>query len=105
MDYEKNLGELKSVSDKINVHIENSIRPLKNLLISVGAYYTNSNSRSGLPVYNSITVSGRQVPYLQFADAEGNPLPVATAYRSQYTDTAGGGKLLDWRYYWKTHVN
>ena len=99
MDYSKNLGELKSLSDKINVHIENAIQPLKNLLITIGAYYTNTNSTSGLPAYNTILVSGRQVPYLQFADAEGNPLPVATAYKNQYTDTAGGGQLLDWKYY------
>jgi TonB-dependent starch-binding outer membrane protein SusC len=24
---------------------------------------------------------------------------VATAYRDEYTDTAGGGKLLSWKYY------
>jgi TonB-linked SusC/RagA family outer membrane protein len=99
MDYEENPGELKSLSDKINVHLENTLRPLKNLVITFGAYYTNSSSTSGLPPYNSIMVSGRQVPYLQFADAAGNALPVATAYRNQYTDTAGGGKLLDWKYY------
>ncbi len=99
MDYDKNLGELKSLYEKINVHLENTIQPLKNLLVSIGAYYTNSNSTSGLPAYNSIMVSGRQVPYLQFADAAGNPLSVATGYRDQYTDTAGGGKLLNWKYY------
>ncbi|HEU4606718.1 MAG TPA: TonB-dependent receptor, partial [Chitinophagaceae bacterium] len=60
--------------------------------------YTNSNSTSGLAPYNTITVGGRQVPYLQFADAAGNPLPVVTGYRNEYTDTAGGGKLLSWQY-------
>jgi TonB-linked SusC/RagA family outer membrane protein len=99
MDYEKNQGELKSLSNKINVHIENTIKPLRNLFVSIGAYYTNSNNTSGLPAYNSITVSGRQVPYLQFADAAGNPLSVATGYRDEFADTAGGGKLLNWKNY------
>lgn len=99
MDYNKNLGELKSLSDKINVHLENAMQPLKNLLVSIGVYYTNSSSTSGLPSYNSIMVSGRQVPYLQFADADGNPISVATNYRDEYTDTAGEGKLLNWKYY------
>jgi TonB-dependent starch-binding outer membrane protein SusC len=96
--YNKNLGELRSASDQINVHFDNSIKPLKNLLINIGAYYTNSSSTSGLSAYNTITVGGRQVPYLQFADASGNPLPVVTGYRPEYTDTAGGGKLLSWEY-------
>ena len=67
-------------------------------MIHIGAYYTNSNSTSGLASYNTITVGGRQVPYLQFADASGNPLPVITGYRNEYTDTAGAGKLLSWEY-------
>lgn len=99
VDYDKNLGELKSVSDKINIHVENTIHPLKNLLINAGAYYTNSNSTSGLPPYNTIMVAGRQVPYLQFADASGKPASVPTSYRDSYTDTAGSGKLLDWKYF------
>jgi TonB-linked SusC/RagA family outer membrane protein len=96
--YNRNLGELRSGSDQINVHLDNSIRPVKNLLIHIGAYYTNSNSTSGLSAYNTITVGGRQVPYLKFADASGNPLPVVIGYRNEYTDTAGGGKLLSWNY-------
>ncbi len=112
--YNRNLGELRTVSDQINLHLNNSIRPLKNLLINIGAYYTNNNRTSGLPAYNTITVGGRQVPYLQFADAAGNPLPVVTAYRNKYTDTAGEGKLLSWEYVplqdykyniGKTHLN
>ncbi len=46
-------------------------------------------------------VSGRQVPYLQFADAAGNPLIGChmISLCHQYNDTAGGGKLLNWKYY------
>ena len=99
VSYDKNAGELKQISDKINVHVENTIHPLKNLVINTGAYYTNSNSTSGLAAYNTIMIGGRQVPYLRFADDAGNPVPVATGYRNEYTDTAGGGKLLDWKYY------
>lgn len=97
--YDRNSGELRSVNDKINVHVDNTVRPLKNLLINMGAYYTDGNTVSGLPDFGSTTISGRHVPYLQFADAAGNPLAVATAYRDEYTDTAGGGKLLSWKYY------
>lgn len=39
-------------------------------------------------------------PYLQVADANGNPLivPYASGYRKSYTDTTGKGLLLDWNY-------
>jgi outer membrane receptor protein involved in Fe transport len=37
-------------------------------------------------------------PYAQLADADGNPLAVLKDYRSLYTDTAGNGKLLNWKY-------
>lgn len=37
-------------------------------------------------------------PYQRLADDKGNPLPVAMDYRESFTDTAGGGKLLDWKY-------
>jgi hypothetical protein len=52
-----------------------------------------------MPSYNSIRVGSVSVPYLQLADANGNALPVNTTYRGEYIDTAGAGKLLDWKYY------
>ncbi len=97
--YDVNEGELKDNSHKVNIHLDNSFRPLKNLVLNTGIYYTNGNSTSGLPAYNSVMISGRQVPYIQFADADGKPLPVATTYSDAYTDTAGNGLLLNWKYY------
>lgn len=37
-------------------------------------------------------------PYLQLADAAGNPLTMPKDWRSGYTDTVGAGKLLSWKY-------
>jgi hypothetical protein len=42
---------------------------------------------------------GRLWPYAKFADANGNPVSLTKDYRSTYIDTAGGGHLLDWKYY------
>lgn len=99
--YDKSVSELRSQFSKVNVRMENSYMPLKNFRISVGAYYTSSNSISGMPGYNSSSTmpGGRQANYYLLEDDYGNPLPVATSYRSSYVDTAGNGRLFDWKYY------
>jgi TonB-dependent starch-binding outer membrane protein SusC len=97
--YNRAIDNLDAHFDKLNVHFENIYKPMKNLEISVGVLYTNSKSKSGRPPYNSIRVNNRQIPYLKFADNDGTPMPVALTLRNSYTDTAGAGKLLDWKYY------
>ena len=39
------------------------------------------------------------MPYLRLADNNGNPLAVTKGFNDDYIDTAGGGKLLNWKYY------
>lgn len=41
---------------------------------------------------------GSIYPYAQLATADGDPLPISLL-RQGYIDTAGGGRLLDWRYF------
>jgi TonB-dependent starch-binding outer membrane protein SusC len=98
-DYDKTIGELSNKWDRINLHMENIYHPLKNLELGLGLFYTNTNTVSGKPGYGDIIIGGRAIPYVSFADGAGNPLPVAIEYRKSYTDTAGGGKLLNWNYY------
>ncbi len=97
--YDKNIGFTDQKSERVNILIQNSYKPIKNLLVSFAAMYTQRKNISGKPSYGTITVSGRPVTYLKFADNNGNPLPVANLLREGYTDTAGGGKLLNWKYY------
>ena len=96
---DKNVGSLNEGYNRLNLRAENSYRPAKNLLITTGLNYTQSKSASGRPGLNSVMVGFRQVPYMKFADDAGNPLPVAVNYRDDYTDTAGAGYLLNWKYY------
>ncbi len=98
LGYDKSKGELSDQTKKINIRLENIFQPLKNLQINVGVYYTNSTNLSGKQGY-SASVAGRQVPYLRLADESGSPLSLAVDYRDTYTDTAGEGKLLNWKYY------
>jgi TonB-linked SusC/RagA family outer membrane protein len=98
--FDRSVSELNAPFNKLNVHFDNTYKPLKGLQVNFGIYYTNSKSISGKPSYsNQITINGKQVPYLQFADKDGTPLPVDIGLRGSYTDTAGAGKLLNWKYY------
>jgi TonB-linked outer membrane protein, SusC/RagA family len=93
---DKSTGSMQNEFDKINLRFNNTYKPLKQIELSLGTYYTNSKDISGMnPV---LTVNNRYVPYLRIADENGNPLPLYT-YRSGYIDTVGAGHLLDWKYY------
>jgi TonB-dependent starch-binding outer membrane protein SusC len=94
--YDRDISNLDARFNKVNLRFDNRYKPIKNMEVSFGVYYTNSFSKSGKPVPYSIGV--RKTPYLQFADEYGNPLAVG-GYRNDYTDTTGGGRLLNWKYY------
>lgn len=97
--YDKNSNNLNGKYNKVNLRVENTYRPLKKMRLTTGVYYTNSYSTSGALPYGSVQVNGRYVPYLSYAGDDGSPIAVASYYRDAYTDTAGGGKLLNWKYY------
>ncbi len=97
--YDRNTGETYGTYNKANFRLSNLYNPVKGLNIDLGLYYTRSESHSGRPAYNSIKVGTRSVPYLDFADSEGNALAVETEYSRAYTDRISQGKLADWSYY------
>lgn len=97
--FDKNIGSLSEKHDRYSLHSENNFRPFRHLQVTIGFTYTRSVSQSGKPGYNSITNAGQPVPYLQIADDQGNPIALDNVYRGIYTDTAGDGRLLNWKYY------
>jgi len=97
--YDNSLGETYSKSDKINISFSNTIKFNERLSLNTKIYFTDLHNLGGRPTYNSLSVGGRTLPYLSFRDAQGNAIPMATSYRSLYTDTLYSGKLLDWKYY------
>ncbi|RZJ92317.1 MAG: SusC/RagA family TonB-linked outer membrane protein [Chryseobacterium sp.] len=97
--YQDILGETYNTSNKININFQQEIRLSGKLKLSTKTYYTNNSSTSGRPSYASLNVANQALPYLSFFDVNGNPSPLATAYRAAFTDTLANGKLLDWKYY------
>lgn len=98
--YDKNIGNLADSYNRKNLRWHNTFRPAKNLEISAGLYYTKSESKSGKVGYGAVQSKGGGLfPYARLAGENGNPLPIIKDYRQTYVDTAGGGILLDWKYY------
>lgn len=97
--YDKSISNLDASYQRINLRSENIYKPAKALQISFGLLYTNTSGKSGKPGYGDISIGSRSVPYLSFGDANGNPLSIPKTYRESFTDTAGSGQLLDWKYY------
>jgi TonB-dependent starch-binding outer membrane protein SusC len=95
--YNKSISTLSAKSDKVNLSMNNTYKPFKNAEIGFGLYYTNSTSKNGKPAPENLLL--RQAPYILFADAYGNPLSISTKYRNSFTDIAGQGQLLSWKYF------
>lgn len=88
-------------SNRLTFRTENAFRPLMALEFSLSAFYTNSGGKANSPgAWGTFRVgTGKRLyPYARLADADGNPLPLDIRYRGSYTDTAGAGLLLPWKY-------
>lgn len=99
--YDKNLSELKGQSnDRITVRSDNTIQLKKNWQLQAGLIFTQTKTQSNSPGgYSNFYTSGSSIyPYARFVDEKGNPLPLDIYYRGLFTDTAGSGKLLSWKY-------
>lgn len=93
--YDKNKDVLASEYDRITFRSANTYRPIKGLEIATDLSYGSASSKSGKTGYSA---SSTEFMYQSLADADGNALPF-DRLRGPYTDTAGRGKLLNWKYY------
>ncbi|ANI89386.1 hypothetical protein A9P82_08825 [Arachidicoccus ginsenosidimutans] len=99
--YDRDINNLRAGYNRINLRFENTYRPIKNMTVNAGVYYTNSTNQSGLSAYNMVAAIGsnRLVPYMNLVGAGGAAVPVIHDYNQRYLDTAGAGRLLNWDYY------
>lgn len=100
-------SEINVYSRRKNLRSSMSFKPLKKIDINTDIRYTNmfyhspgslGSDQNILNVINSMSM----YPYLRLADNAGNPVESANGYlarNSTYRQTAGNGRLLDWRYF------
>lgn len=95
--FDKNLSDLSAGLDRKTLGIQTTLHPLKELTVTGSLNYNEFSTSSGKTGYDDYPNTANSQPYIQFADANGNALPVYRTYRKTYLDTAGQGRLLDWR--------
>ncbi len=104
LGYDNNRNSLvRNGYDRLTVNFLNSFRPLKNLEITGGITYTETNTRNNNPaafgsLSTSLSYSGNPYPYAQLADAAGNALPITKTLRDKYKDSLTKLGFLDWQY-------
>lgn len=109
--YDKTLTNLNEQSHRLNMRFSNTYKPFKGMELITGASYSNLHNKSGMPEFRDVAkIRGTVfIPYLKFVGEDGTALPISNVYRSEFTDTLGGNKLLDWHYYpyndWKHAQN
>lgn len=100
--YDHNLNAKPGNSyDRVTIHANNTYSLLhQKLEVNTGIYFTMSKSALKEPMITEIDAvsSQRLYPYARLVDDNGQALPVNKYYRERYLDTAGGGRLLDWKF-------
>lgn len=96
--YDRSVSSLSEKYNKVNLRAANVFKPVDKLQISTSLYYTKSNSQSGKPGYSANGIGKTIYPYTRLMDENGEAIPLHV-YRKAYTDTAGMGRLLNWKYY------
>lgn len=97
---------MRNETNRISLRSDNSFTPFKNLEIQLGMglsnIYSQSNSLGNIASsnydYSMSSTPQSLYPYARFVDANGNHLSLPRDYREGYTDTAGNGKLRNWKF-------
>lgn len=99
LGWDKITGNLRQRNDRLNFTLSNQYVFAKKSKLDIYVNYTNHRNVSGAYGYNTLTVSGRLVPYLSFRDGQGNPTALESAYNNLYLESLPGGLLKDWKFY------
>lgn len=98
-NYDRIIGNLSNIRDRFNIRVSNQFRLVDRLTLQVGGQFVGHSDKSKYPSYDMLSSGGRKPDYMLFRDASGNPIAWDQTLRSAYTDTAGMGGLLDWKFY------
>ncbi|MBB2148960.1 SusC/RagA family TonB-linked outer membrane protein [Pedobacter gandavensis] len=96
---DKSLQNLRgNDNQRITLSTLNTFRPLTNLELSAGFYYTQTIANSDNTLNSVLGQSSTYFPYIQYADLNNNPLAITRTYRNNYTTSAISKGFLDWTF-------
>jgi TonB-linked SusC/RagA family outer membrane protein len=100
--YDNNLSSsVGNKNTRVTIKGQYNFYPIKNLEISTVLTYTQSSFQNNSIINSINSIGGGKAllyPYAQLADNNGNALAIIRDYAGSYTDTAGGGRLYNWKY-------
>jgi len=98
--YDDNLlGQKGNTYNRFTLNSMSTFRPVKNLEVTAGINYIQSNTRTDNTLSNLAPGNYLQpAPYTQLADAHGNPLTILKGYNSAFIAAAPSLGYLDWSY-------
>lgn len=87
-------------NDRISLRSNNQIDLSKKWQLNTDVIITNTHSTNNSPGGLGSYKYGLQSisPYAKLANSDGSPAAINLQYSRAFTDTAGNGRLLDWKY-------
>lgn len=110
LGFDDNTGNLGEKYKRTNLGLNNNWKISDKISMALGIYYTRTDQNTGKYGYGSISVNGNwRVPYIRFADDNGNALVMPYVYNQEYKNSLAGSGLLDWNFYplldWKNNMS
>lgn len=100
LGFDDNSGNLGEKYQRFNLRLRNTWQPIARLKIMADVYFTNTINKSGRTGYGVVSMKGNNsVPYMQFANNQGDALIVPSLYDQNYKNSVSQIGLLDWNYY------
>ena len=99
--YDKTLSDLKGNEDeRVTLRSFTTLQLLKNWQFKTDILFTHSSGFNNSPGgYNNYNYSGSNIsPYARLINDDGSPAVLDVIHSGAFTDTAGAGALLDWKY-------
>jgi TonB-dependent starch-binding outer membrane protein SusC len=99
--YNKDLSSLLgNGNNRFTIRSDNTIHLTKNWDFRSGLMLTQTHATSNSPGgFGSYIVSiNGMTPYSRLVNPDGTPAAIDIYYRGKFTDTAGNGQLLDWKF-------
>ncbi|NCT73965.1 MAG: SusC/RagA family TonB-linked outer membrane protein [Chitinophagaceae bacterium] len=98
--YDNNLSNFVRESNRrYTINSMTNLKPTPKIDIGIGLNVSITNANyNGLSQIAPGGGKSTLYPYAHLTDNDGRPLSIERDYRNSYTDTAGNGLLLDWKY-------
>lgn len=96
-------SELNDKNLRTTVRAKNTLQFFDRLKLESEISVVRAEASQGRSSYETTTLINNAqkylYPYARLLDDNGNAVPLVRDFRSSYTDTVGGGRLMDWNYY------